>query len=183
MENHKTLIISLAAVLAFVLMLVFAFQGSGNKAISYEESVESAKADVDTQLQRRYNVLSELAECVKQYDKHEYETLTDVIDSRGANLTDAEADEVVAQINAVAEAYPELKSNENYKQFMTEIATTENLIAQYKQAYNTAIKSYKRYVRKFPARIFLNLIGYEVQDYEYYQTDKADDEPMVLFNE
>ena len=66
---------------------------------------------------------------------------------------------------------------------MTEIATTENLIAQYKQVYNTAIKSYKRYVRKFPARIFLDLIGYEVQDYEYYQTDKADDEPMVLFNE
>ena len=182
MKNHKTLIISIAAFAAVILMIVFALQGSGNKAIGYEESVETAKADVNTQLQRRYNVLTELAECVKQYDKHEYETLTAVIEARGANISESEADEVVAQINAVAEAYPELKSQDNYKQFMTEIATTENLIAQYKQAYNASIKSYNRYVRKFPSRQFLSLIGYEVQQYEYYSTDKTDSEPISLFN-
>lgn len=182
MKNYKTLIISIAAIAAVVLMMVFAVQGAGNKAISYEESVETAKADVDTQLQRRYNVLTELAECVKQYDKHEYETLTAVIEARGANISESEAEEVVAQINAVAEAYPELKSQENYKQFMTEIATTENLIAQYKQAYNASIKSYNRYVRKFPSRQFLSLIGYEVQQYEYYSTDKTDSEPISLFD-
>ena len=182
MKNYKTLIISIAAITAVALMMVFAVQGSGNKAIGYEESVETAKADVDTQLQRRYNVLTELAECVKQYDKHEYETLTAVIEARGANISESEAEEVVAQINAVAEAYPELKSQENYKQFMTEIATTENLIAQYKQAYNASIKSYNRYVRKFPSRQFLSLIGYEVQQYEYYSTDKTDSEPISLFD-
>ena len=182
MKNYKTLIISIAAIAAVALMMVFAVQDSGNKAIGYEESVETAKADVDTQLQRRYNVLTELAECVKQYDKHEYETLTAVIEARGANISESEAEEVVAQINAVAEAYPELKSQENYKQFMTEIATTENLIAQYKQAYNASIKSYNRYVRKFPSRQFLSLIGYEVQQYEYYSTDKTDSEPISLFD-
>ena len=182
MKNYKTLIISIAAFAAVILMILFAVQGAGNKAIGYEESVETAKADVDTQLQRRYNVLTELAECVKQYDKHEYETLTAVIEARGANISESEADEVVAQINAVAEAYPELKSQDNYKQFMTEIATTENLIAQYKQAYNASIKSYNRYVRKFPSRQFLSLIGYEVQQYEYYQTDKTDTEPLTLFD-
>lgn len=182
MKNYKTLIISIAAIAAVILMIVFAVQGSGNKAIGYEESVETAKADVDTQLQRRYNVLTELAECVKQYDQHEYETLTAVIEARGSNISESEAEEVVAQINAVAEAYPELKSQENYKQFMTEIATTENLIAQYKQAYNASIKSYNRYVRKFPSRQFLSLIGYEVQQYEYYSTDKTDSEPISLFD-
>ena len=168
MKNYKTLIISIVAIAAVILMMVFAVQGAGNKAIGYEESVQTAKADVDTQLQRRYNVLTELAECVKQYDKHEYETLLAVIEARGSNISESEAEEVVAQINAVAEAYPELKSQENYKQFMTEIATTENLIAQYKQAYNASIKSYNRYVRKFPSRQFLSLIGHEVQQYEYY---------------
>ena len=162
--------------------MVFAVQGAGNKAIGYEESVQTAKADVDTQLQRRYNVLTELAECVKQYDKHEYETLLAVIEARGSNISESEAEEVVAQINAVAEAYPELKSQENYKQFMTEIATTENLIANYKQAYNSSIKSYNRYVRKFPSRQFLSLIGYEVQSYEYYSTDKTDSDPISLFD-
>ncbi len=182
MKNYKTLLLTGAAIVAIVIMLIFAVQGSGNKAIGYEENVETAKADVDTQLQRRYNVLTELAECVKQYDKHEYETLTAVIEARGANISESEAEEVVAQINAVAEAYPELKSQENYKQFMTEIATTENLIAQYKQAYNASIKSYNRYVRKFPSRQFLSLIGYEVQQYEYYSTDKTDSEPISLFD-
>lgn len=182
MKNYKTLIISIVAIAAVILMMVFAVQGAGNKAIGYEESVQTAKADVDTQLQRRYNVLTELAECVKQYDKHEYETLTAVIEARGSNISESEAEEVVAQINAVAEAYPELKSQENYKQFMTEIATTENLIANYKQAYNSSIKSYNRYVRKFPSRQFLSLIGYEVQQYEYYKTDKTDSEPISLFD-
>ena len=182
MKNYKTLIISIAAIAAVILMMVFAVQGAGNKAIGYEESVQTAKADVDTQLQRRYNVLTELAECVKQYDKHEYETLLAVIEARGSNISESEAEEVVAQINAVAEAYPELKSQENYKQFMTEIATTENLIANYKQAYNSSIKSYNRYVRKFPSRQFLILIGYEVQSYEYYSTDKTDSDPISLFD-
>lgn len=182
MKNYKTLLITGAAIAAVLIMIVFAVQGAGNKAIGYEESVETAKADVDAQLQRRYNVLTELAECVKQYDKHEYETLTAVIEARGSNISESEADEVLAQINAVAEAYPELKSQENYKQFMTEIATTENLIAQYKQAYNKSIKAYNRYVRKFPSRQFLSLIGYEVIEYEYYSTDKTDSEPLSLFN-
>ena len=133
MKNYKTLLITGAAIAAVLIMIVFAVQGAGNKAIGYEESVETA-------------------------------------------------DEVLAQINAVAEAYPELKSQENYKQFMTEIATTENLIAQYKQAYNKSIKAYNRYVRKFPSRQFLSIIGYEVQDYEYYSTDKTDSEPLSLFN-
>lgn len=181
MKNYKTLIITIVAVIATIILIVCCVQHSGNKAISYEESVSTAKADVDAQLQRRYNILNELAECIKQYDSHEYNTLVDVIAARGSNMTDSEADEVVAQINAVAEAYPDLKSQENYKQFMTEIATTENLIASYKSAYNNSIKSYNRYVRKFPSRQFLSLIGYEVQNYEYYSTDKKDDEPLALF--
>ena len=182
MKNYKTLLVTGAAIAAVLIIIVFAVQSSGNKAIGYEESVETAKADVDTQLQRRYNVLTELAECVKQYDSHEYETLTAVIEARGANISESEAEEVVAQINAVAEAYPELKSQANYKTFMYEISTTENLIAQYKQAYNESIKSYNRYVRKFPSRQFLSIIGYEVQQYEYYSTDKTDSEPLTLFD-
>lgn len=182
MKNYKTVIIAVASVFAVILLVIFAVQSSGNKAISYEENVATAQADVNAQLQRRYNVLNELAECVKQYDSHEYNTLLSVIQARGSNMSDSEAEQVMAQINAVAEAYPELKAQENYKQFMTEISTTENLIAQYKSAYNNSIKSYNRYVRKFPSRIFLDLIGYEVQQYEYYSTDKTDSEPIKLFD-
>ena len=104
MKNYKTLIISIVAVLAIVLLCVFIPQHFGNRAIALEESVNTTQSDIDTQLQRRFNVLTELAECVKQYDSHEYETLTKVIEARGANISEQESEQVIAQINAVAEA-------------------------------------------------------------------------------
>lgn len=183
MKNWKIISIVAASVLAVLLLCIFGVQSSQNKAISYEENVETAKSDIDTQLQRRVNVFSELADCVKQYDKHEYETLTNVIAERGSNMTENDVEQITAQINAVAEAYPQLASADNYKQLMTEISTTENLLAQYKQAYNKAIKSYKRYIRKFPTRIFLDWTGYEVIEYEYYSTDATDTTPVDVFGE
>lgn len=182
MKNYKTLIISIIAAVLFLIFIVFCIQGTKNKAIRLEENVNTAQSDIDVQIDRRFNVLTELAECVKQYDQHEYETLTAVISARGENISDSQADEVVAQINAVAEAYPELKSNENYKQLMTEISTTENLMSRYKQAFNQSVKEYNRYVRAFPWSSMLNLTNYEVIDYEYYQTTKKDSEPINLFD-
>lgn len=181
MKNYKTLIISIAAAVLFILMIVFAVKGTENRAIGFEENVQTTQSDIDVQIDRRFNVLTELAECIKQYDKHEYETLKDVIDSRGKNMSATQADEVMAEINAVAEAYPELKSNENYKQLMTEISTTENLLARYKQAFNESVKTYNRFIRRFPNKQLLNLSGYEVQQYEYYSTERTDKESIKLF--
>lgn len=180
--NYKTLLITIGAILAVILLSVFAVQITQNKAINLEETVETSKSDIDVQLNRRYNVLTELAECVKQYDAYEGETLTSVIEARGANMTESEIDEVVAQINAIAESYPDLKSQSNYNQFMTEISITENLVSQYKSTYNDSIKKYNRYVKGFPHKQFLGIAGYEVQHYEYYTTDKTDNEPMEFFN-
>ncbi|MBQ5904101.1 MAG: LemA family protein, partial [Alistipes sp.] len=104
MKNYKTLIISIAAAVLFILMIVFAVKGTENRAIGLEENVQTTQSDIDVQIDRRFNVLTELAECVKQYDKHEYETLKDVIESRGKNMSVTQADEVMAEINAVAEA-------------------------------------------------------------------------------
>lgn len=181
MKNYKTLIISIVAAVLFILMIIFAVKGTENRAIGLEENVQTTQSDIDVQIDRRINVLTELAECVKQYDKHEYETLKDVIDSRGKNMSAIQADEVMTEINAVAEAYPELKSNENYKQLMTEISTTENLLARYKQAFNESVKTYNRFIRRFPNKQFLDLSGYEVQQYEYYSTERTDKEPIKLF--
>ena len=86
-------------------------------------------------------------------------------------------------INAAAEAYPELKSSENYKQLMNELSTTENLIAQFRSNYNKQIKEYNRYVRKFPIRQFLSLTGYEVQEYLYLDYNTSQDAPQGLFGE
>lgn len=90
---------------------------------------------------------------------------------------------VTTAITAVSEAYPELKSNENYKELMNELSITENLIAEYRSNYNKQIKEYNRYVKKFPTRIFLNMLGYERQNYPYLDYEAPVDAPQNLFRE
>ncbi len=121
-----------------------------------------------------------LADCVKQYDKHEADTLTAIVDGRGST---GDIENVTTAITAVSEAYPELKSNENYKQLMNELSVTENLIAQYRENYNKQIKEYNRYVRKFPTRMFLDMLGYEVQEYTYLDYEVPETAPQNLFGE
>lgn len=101
-------------------------------------------SDIKVQEKRRINLLPNLVDCVKQYDKHEAETLQAIVDGRGST---GDIENVTTAITAVAEAYPELKSNENYKQLMTELATTENMIAQYRESYNKQVGTYNRYVK------------------------------------
>ena len=182
MKSYKMLLIIIAIVIAVVILSMFTFQGVQNKAISYEEQIESAKSDINVQEKRRADLIPNLVDCVQAYDEHEYNTLMDVIASRGIDSDEA-IQEIQTMINAVAEAYPELKSNENYKELMNELATTENMIANYRSNYNKQIKSYSQYVRKFPNRQILNMLGYEVVDYEYLNYDVSSDAPTNLFGD
>ena len=99
------------------------------------------------------------------------------------SANNADIENATTAIKAVAEAYPELKSNENYTTLMTELSMTENMIAEYRSNYNKQIKEYKRYVRKFPTRQFLGLLGYEEKEYEYLDYDAPTDAPQDLFKE
>ena len=132
------------------------------------------------QEKRRIDLIYNIVDCVKQYDKHEAETLKAIVDARGdiGNI-----ENVTTAITAVSEAYPELKSNENYRELMNELSMTENLIAEHRSNYNKQIKEYNRYVRKFPARIFLDILGYEKQNYTYLVYDTPTDAPQNLFDE
>lgn len=178
--NWKVPVIIGVGVLAVILMIVFGVQSSQNKAIALEEQVNTASSDIKVQEKRRVDLVYNLADCVKQYDKHEADTLTAVADGRGST---GDIENVTTAITAVAEAYPELKSNENYKTLMNELSMTENMIAEYRSNYNKQIKEYKRYVRKFPTRQFLGLLGYEVQEYEYLDYNAPVDAPQDLFKE
>ena len=181
--NWKLIGIIAAGVIAVILLCVFGVQSSQNKAYNLEEQVLSARADITVQEKRRSELIPNLVDCIKEYDKHEYNTLMGVIEARGTN-SDAAAEEIKTMINAVAEAYPELKSNDNYKQLMNELSITENLIANYRENYNKQVEDYRRYVRKFPTRMFLGMLGYENQNYtrlDYGNT--YSDAPTNLFGE
>lgn len=180
MKNLKLGLIIAAGVIAVILLCVFGVQSSQNKAFALEEQANTAQSDIKVQEKRRVDLVYNLADCVKQYDKHEAETLTAIVDGRGSA---GDIENVTTAITAVSEAYPELKSNENYKQLMNELAMTENLIAEYRSNYNKQIKAYNRYVKSFPTRIFLNMLGYERQNYSYLDYEAPADAPQSLFGE
>lgn len=137
-------------------------------------------ANINVQEKRRVDLVYNLADCVMQYDEHEAQTLKDIVAGRGST---GDIENVTTAITAVAEAYPDLKSNENYKQFMTELTVTENLIAEYRSNYNSMVREYNRYVRKFPTRMFLDMLGYEMQSYSYTDYNAPVDAPQNLFGE
>lgn len=168
-------------VVAVILTFTFGFQGVKNKAISYEEQISTAQSEIKVQEKRRADLLPNLVDCVKAYDKHEYQTLMDVINARGTT-SDESVNEIQMMINVVAEAYPELKSSTNYKELMNELATTENLIANYRSNYNSWVKKYNQYIRKFPNRQILGFLGYEIINYSYLDYNVSADAPTNLFD-
>ena len=157
MKNKGTWII-VGIVAAFVLLIAGIFVSTNNRAVSLEEQVFTADSDIQAQEKRRTDLIYNLADCVKEYDKHEAETLLNVVEARGNNGSTTDIENVTTSIAAVAEAYPELKSNENYKELMNELSTTENMILQYRTAYNNEVRAYKKYVRKFPRIIYLRSV-------------------------
>lgn len=178
--NWKVLLIVAAGIVSVVLLCIFGVQNSQNKAIMLEEQVNTAESDIKVQEKRRVDLVYNLADCVKQYDKHEADTLAAIVAGRGSS---GDIENVTTVITAVSEAYPELKSNENYKELMNELSITENLIAEFRSNYNKQVKSYRNYIRKFPTRIFLDWLGYENQDYKLLDYNAPADAPKNLFKE
>lgn len=178
MRGFKLGLITLAGILAVGLLGVFVVQGAQNQAIVLEEQVSIASSDIKVQEKRRVDLVHNLADSVMQYDKHEAETLKAIVDGRSSS---GDIENVTTAITAVTEAYPQLKSNENYKQLMTELSMTENLIAEYRSNYNKQVKEYNRHVRKFPTGMFLDMVGYEEQGFKYLEFDAPSDAPQDLF--
>lgn len=181
MKHWKPILISAAVIVAVILLFVFAFQGTQNKAISLEEQINTAQSEIKVQEKRRADLIPNLVDCVQAYDEHEYQTLMDVVNARGS-ATDESVQEIQIMIQAVAEAYPDLKSSENYRELMNELATTENLIANYRSNFNTWVKSYNQHIRKFPNKQILNILGYEIIDYGYLNYNVSSDAPTNLFD-
>jgi LemA protein len=179
----KRTCIIIGIVVAAALLLAGIFISTNNRAISLEEQILSADSDIQTQEKRRTDLIYNLADCVMQYDKHESTTLTELADSM-SDGSNASIEDVQTTIEAVAYAYPELKSNENYKELMNELSTTENLISQCRTSYNNEVRSYNKFVRKFPNKQILSAMGYEVISYTYLEYSDSDREAVNnLFGE
>ena len=178
-SDLKLAIIIIGIVLGIFILCFSSVQFARNGAINLEEQLITANSNIYVQEKRRADLIPNLVDCVKAYDEHEYKVLMDVV---GARITDETADLVQTTVKAVAEAYPELKSSENYRELMNELATTENLIANYRSNFNYQVRNYNNYVRKFPNNILLPMAGYTIVDYSYLIFDVSEDAPTNLFD-
>lgn len=179
-SNMKLIGIIVGIVVAIGTFCVFGTQSYQNKAFSLEEQVNSAQSAINVQEKRRIDLIGNLVDCVKEYDEYEATVLKETVELRGQA---GDIKGAMTAITAVAEAYPDLKANENYKQLMNELSMTENMIAEHRENFNQQVKEYNRYVRKFPARMFLNMLGYEVMSYEYLDYGASEDAPTNLFED
>lgn len=178
--NWKLPLIIGAGIISATLLCIFGVQSSRNKAIALQESVYTADSDIKVQEQARVSKVYNIADCVKNYDSHEYETLTALAESMGKNN---DIENASTAISAITYDFPELKSSENYQTLMKELALIENTLAQYRENYNSAIKAYNRYVESFPTRYFLDWTGYEVIEFQRLDYNAPVDAPTNLFGE
>lgn len=172
----------LAGIFVVGLFLFFYASSVQNKAIGLEEHVNESKSAINIQEKRRVDLILNLVDTVESYNKHEAGTLEKITQAR-TQAKSGNIDEAQVAINAVTEAYPELKADKNYDKLMTELSVTENLIAEHRQNYNTQVQAYNKHVRKFPNSALLNIMGYEKQDADYLKYEDAPETaPQNLFD-
>jgi LemA protein len=160
----QILILFVAASFLFVLAVAFACLHVYNKVQGLDENVNSAWAQVDTVLQRRFDLIPNLVETVKGYARQEQGVLTEVTRLRsqwGEAKTPGERaaaggllEGALSRLMVVVEKYPELKSNENFLALQSQLEGTENRIAVERRRYNEALQSYNTYVRQIPGSFF-----------------------------
>ena len=178
----KSKLITAGIIVAALVLIVVAVAGVNNRAISLEEQISGAEAQISVAEKRRVDLIYNLVDTVTAYQEYEGETMLAITEARAAAQA-GHADEAMTVLNAVSEQYPELKANENYRQLMTELAMTENSIAQYRNNYNEQVKAYNKFVRQFPNNIILGIMGYAPIETQYTDYDAPEDAPSDLFGE
>ncbi len=166
--------LALLILLAIIVLLVGYGIASYNGLIALRRQTQNAFGQIDVQLKRRYDLIPNLVETVKGYMKHEQDTLERVIQARNRAISATSVGEKAAAENqvssaltgmfALAEAYPELRSNQNMLSLQEELKSTENKIAFARQYYNDIVTAYNTKTETFPSSIFANMGGFTTKE-------------------
>lgn len=167
----KNFLIGLAIVVGVVLIGVVIIVGIRNNLIALEEQVDTEWATVDTQLQRRYDLIPNLVSTVKGYASHESEVFTNIADARAAMMgarsieekasASATLESAIGRLFAIAENYPDLKASTNFMNLQYELAGTENRIQVARKRYNDSVRAFNTKIKQFPGSLF----GFSPKEY------------------
>ena len=177
--------------IVIVVVLALIVVGLYNRLVRYRNRVDNAWAQIEVQLKRRWDLIPNLIETVKGYAAHERGTFEAVTEARAnAQRAQGPAETAAAEgilgaalgrLFAVAEAYPELQADENFRQLQDELAGTENRIAVSRQVYNDSVLTYNNAIQTFPGVVLAGPFGFARR--EFFETDETQREaPRVDFS-
>ena len=189
----KAALITLGSILAIIVIVIMMFIGINNNIIDRDETTIQAWANVETVLQRRYDLIPNLVNTVKGYASHEKELLEEVTRLRsqwGEAKATGNAEQgvkaagmlesAIGRLMVVVERYPDLKANQNFLALQEELAGTENRISVERRRYNEAVAAYNKYIRKYPGSIVAGMKGYERKT-PFESAPEASTAPVVSF--
>ena len=190
--KNKGIIYVLSILLAIILLGGCSVVGTYNGLVSEQTKVEQAQANVATALQRRSDLIGNLVESVKEQMNHETEVFTQIAEARAkignGSVTSKENQEAQGELNSaisrllvLTENYPELKSNQNVEQLMTELAGSENRIFVARKDYNQAATDYNQKLRSFPTVLFANMMNFKEAEI-FKESEEAKTVPKVDFS-
>ena len=178
-------LVLVAAAVAALLLAAVAY----NRLVSLRVRTENGWSSIDVQLKRRYDLIPNLVATVKAYAKHERETFEAIVEARQAAMeasgVRAQADaenrigDGLSRLLAVAEAYPELKANENFARLQEELSSTENKIAFARQHYNDTVLQYNTAIQSFPANLLAGSLGFGPREFFEIEVSAERATPVV----
>lgn len=167
------------AIVLFVTILIIG-ANANNTAVRQEETINTSQSNISKEEQRRVDLFNNLVDAVQSAANFEQATQTKIAEARSQGNS-GNIDQAMLTIQAVAEAYPQIKSVELYKQTMLEFSITENRLASYREQYNNDVKAYRTTVRSFPRSMVLGIMGYDVKDYKLLDFKVDNSEARNLF--
>ncbi|MGP0062513.1 MAG: LemA family protein [Isosphaeraceae bacterium] len=192
----------LIVVCVVVVLFLFFVIGVYNTLVTLRNRYKNAFSQIDVQLKRRYDLIPNLVETAKGYMRHERETLEAVINARnsavtasqraaispgdaaamgGLNLAESQLSGALGRLFALAEAYPDLKANQNMLALQEELTSTENKVAFARQAFNDAVTSYNTGIEKFPNNLVAGMAGFAPAQLFETESPKEREAPRVAF--
>ncbi len=164
------IIIAIIAIIALIIIYIFSLY---NSFVKLNNKVKEAFSTMDVYLKKRWDLIPNIVETVKGYAKHEEGTLKEIVNLRNSTYSSMSNDEKIKaneemsrginKIMAIAEAYPDLKASENFKDLSEQLAKVEEDIANSRKYYNAVIRMYNNKIEMFPSNIFAGMFGYKTK--------------------